>query len=139
MNNNIDKQILDLVHEHTENTLDSFVMFAMKKHSNLDCLLQIYQEFKSGVKKTSSSGNKNLDSEKCQYVFTRGEKSNQQCNVSVKKGELFCSKHRKSKTVQSVLKDEEKESFILDLSDEDSWNVESDEKEESENDFEEDE
>lgn len=127
-------QIYKLITEYSEQNIESFIMFAITKQSDLNCLLPIYQEYKTGIIKNKP---KTLDTKKCQYVFSRGEKMNQQCTTSIKNSEVFCSKHKKTKTQNSNV---EIQKFILDLSDEDSWNSASDEeKEQSDDGLEEDE
>lgn len=121
-------QIYKLITDFSEQNIESFIMFAINKQSELNCLLPIYQEYKTGIIKINS---KALDSKKCQYVFTRGEKVNQQCTTTIKNSEIFCSKHKKSK---SQNKKAETEKFILDLSDEDSWNSASEEEKEQSDD-----
>jgi len=90
-----------LVKEFADIVLDNFVVFAKSKNINI---IDLTDEFKKTLVNATE-----IDNNKCNYVYKKGNNANQQCKVSVKNGNKYCCKHIKNvnEITEIITNDEE--------------------------------
>lgn len=66
----------------------------------------------------------NVQPQRCVYVFTKGPKNNQKCNVLVKTGGSYCSKHKKVQPVKPTQEEDVLQVDLENISDEEASEME---------------
>jgi len=97
------QKIQQLLDQHTESVTRAYIEYlSMHTKAKPAELLRHWVSFKKNDEPVIVTPLASSDDKQCVHVFTRGSKSGSACGLRVKPGTDFCTKHLKSKKVQTT-------------------------------------